>query len=569
MSHSIDSTSAYCKAFRDRLTSTAVADAERPAVDGLCGRVLRGVRARDFERLSAEDPSWKRVVFVIGPDGLGGLLRTSSDWDAGLLLGFDPEWMRSKVAEGVRFKLCVFPQRTDAAHPLGVLATWDGVFSTVESLYPEVAQYVRVHEAEVRRRSVDELDIDGEMRRVARMSYAERRAHEGFITPQRLLSGPLPPSLARVRAFLYHTLGLNVNFSGDGFSSDADGRHRCREYLCPNSSVADLRAEMIDMDIREPTPAIIPPDLPNAKALSAYPFDTVYGGSLIFAVDDNGEEVLKTQTGAQVMMAWEKPLMQQCVAALSLESHDDVLEIGYGLGYSAHAIQERNPRSHTIIECDPAVLKRARAFAAGRPGVTVVEGVWQGVISSIGCYSAVFFDDFPLAGAGDVAAGGAGASSAPSGGAATSSRWHDFIDACLRTGTIAVGSRITGYLAHRIDLERPGLDVTMEDCPVDVSPLCGYFAGTTAVIPVVRVREDPRLVASVVQRLDGAAPTSRAVSDADMAATSLHADSDSDSAEAVPKETTRERAERLAALRARRDSARAAASSAGAESSHK
>merc|ERR1740130_545579 len=89
---------------------------------------------------------------------------------------------------------------------------------------------------------------------------------------------------------------------------------------------------------------------------------------LVFTTDTNGEELLCVQDNVnlnasgvwdmeankQVMMAWEKDYMCACVDALKITKGDSVLEIGFGCGFSANQVQSYRPRSHTIIECDPA-----------------------------------------------------------------------------------------------------------------------------------------------------------------------------------------------------------------------
>ena len=50
----------------------------------------------------------------------------------------------------------------------------------------------------------------------------------------------------------------------------------------------------------------------------------------------------------QVMMEWEKPYMNKLIKHLEPKGH--VLEIGFGLGYSANRIQKYDIKSHTIIE---------------------------------------------------------------------------------------------------------------------------------------------------------------------------------------------------------------------------
>lgn len=140
----------------------------------------------------------------------------------------------------------------------------------------------------------------------------------------------------------------------------------------------------------------------------------------------------------QVMMRWEKPYMEALVRALSLSERDDVLEIGFGLGYSAAAIQAAWPRSHTIIECDRTVLDElATPFIQNHHGgegraVRVIDGTWQEVLARIpdGHFDAVFFDDFPLASNGhDIPMYG---------------RWIDFLRRVLPK--TRVGCRVTGYL---------------------------------------------------------------------------------------------------------------------------
>lgn len=93
-----------------------------------------------------------------------------------------------------------------------------------------------------------------------------------------------------------------------------------------------------------------------------------------------------------VMMRWEKPYMEACVEALGVRVDDDVLEVGYGLGFSARAIRARTPRSHVVVECDDAVLARARQESSSW---TLVASTWQRYLArppSDRRFSAVFFD---------------------------------------------------------------------------------------------------------------------------------------------------------------------------------
>jgi predicted O-methyltransferase YrrM len=113
-----------------------------------------------------------------------------------------------------------------------------------------------------------------------------------------------------------------------------------------------------------------------------------------FAKDCDGLEMLVKDGKFQVMMEWEKPYMEACIDAL--EPFGDVLEVGFGCGYSATHIQTYHPKSHTIIEYHPVVAERARTWAKDYPNVSIVEGTWQNALDALGVFDCLFFDDYPL-----------------------------------------------------------------------------------------------------------------------------------------------------------------------------
>lgn len=117
-----------------------------------------------------------------------------------------------------------------------------------------------------------------------------------------------------------------------------------------------------------------------------------------FGVDEFGHEILLKDGEFQVMMEWEKPYMEACIDAL--KPSGDVLEVGFGCGYSSTRIQHYQPKSHTIIEYHPEVAKRARKWAENYPNVTIVEETWQNALDNseqpLGIFDTIFFDDYPL-----------------------------------------------------------------------------------------------------------------------------------------------------------------------------
>jgi len=96
----------------------------------------------------------------------------------------------------------------------------------------------------------------------------------------------------------------------------------------------------------------------------------------------------------KVMMEWEKPYMEALINRL--QPSGDVLEVGFGLGYSASQIQKYNIKSHTIIESNLDVLIKAKEWAKKQPNkVIIIEGDWQKTLSSLGKFDSFFFDDAP------------------------------------------------------------------------------------------------------------------------------------------------------------------------------
>ena len=117
-------------------------------------------------------------------------------------------------------------------------------------------------------------------------------------------------------------------------------------------------------------------------------------------VEGDGMNTMLRIGELQVMQEWERPAME--VIAGMCKPNDRVLELGYGLGIAAQAIQKRRPRLHVIVEANKAVASRARGdlaspIAEGR--ADVVEGFWEETVdaySARGPYEVIVFDTFPL-----------------------------------------------------------------------------------------------------------------------------------------------------------------------------
>jgi guanidinoacetate N-methyltransferase len=113
-----------------------------------------------------------------------------------------------------------------------------------------------------------------------------------------------------------------------------------------------------------------------------------------YKIDKYGKEILLKDNKHQVMMEWEKPYMETCID--KLQPKGDVLEIGFGMGYSATQIQKYKPKSHTIIEMDSMVIKRLKEWSKDYDNIIIIEGTWQSQMKNLGTFDEIFFDDFPL-----------------------------------------------------------------------------------------------------------------------------------------------------------------------------
>ena len=85
---------------------------------------------------------------------------------------------------------------------------------------------------------------------------------------------------------------------------------------------------------------------------------------LLYSKDICGNDILQDESGKhQVMMEWEKPYMEKCIEYL--DPNGSVLEIGFGLGYSATKLCSfPNVTSYSVIECCPEVWTKFDEFKA-------------------------------------------------------------------------------------------------------------------------------------------------------------------------------------------------------------
>lgn len=87
------------------------------------------------------------------------------------------------------------------------------------------------------------------------------------------------------------------------------------------------------------------------------------------------EDRILDETGAEVMMSWETPMMKKH-AEIVTENGGDILEIGFGMGICSNFIQKHNVKSHTIIEIHDEVFEKLIEWSKDKPNVIPIKGDW-------------------------------------------------------------------------------------------------------------------------------------------------------------------------------------------------
>jgi hypothetical protein len=90
-------------------------------------------------------------------------------------------------------------------------------------------------------------------------------------------------------------------------------------------------------------------------------------------LDITGDYVINPESGDQIMMSWEHPIMKTHADIVTMNG-GDILEVGFGLGISATYIQEHDIDSHDIIEINDMVFENAKKWAEKYPKSNLIQG---------------------------------------------------------------------------------------------------------------------------------------------------------------------------------------------------
>jgi hypothetical protein len=121
---------------------------------------------------------------------------------------------------------------------------------------------------------------------------------------------------------------------------------------------------------------------------------------LIYKKDEYGKDILcDNEFNHQIMMEWEKTYMEKSIEML--RPYGKVLEIGFGMGYSASKICDyKEVLEYNVIECSPIVWKRFEEFKnkikIERPElkINLIQGRWEDVLHTTEKFDCIYFDDY-------------------------------------------------------------------------------------------------------------------------------------------------------------------------------
>lgn len=213
-------------------------------VDGLYGRLIRGRAGRpdDFEMLSLDAD--RRIVMLLGSDGLGRLLGLSG-FEMLMAVGATEQHIRWHIGVGDSYKLVVFRSRREWP-----LADWDGALKVAGMVYPGLAEVLAGYARALKLTPFAQIEEDSGLSFHDIDVAGPEDPH--FMTAERLLAIARTgrPTLAQVRAFLYFTMRLREYYAGDGYTADVSGSRGMKEYFALNTPLNLLgKYAIMDVDV--------------------------------------------------------------------------------------------------------------------------------------------------------------------------------------------------------------------------------------------------------------------------------------------------------------------------------
>ena len=196
-----------------------------------------------------------------------------------------------------------------------------------------------------------------------------------------------------------------------------------------------------------------------------------------YTTDIYGKDILlQNGKNEQVMMEWEIPYMNALIDNVK-PTNMDVLEIGYGMGYSSKRVQSYNPKSHTVIERDKTVIKRAKEDGLN---IDIIEDMWQNALHKLDKFDFIFMDDHSYEDWDDEIEK-----------AIDCNRHNLFVDMC-RYNHLNPGGMVSFYFNGEVFnsdkfVFNRDVEYTESSIDIDIPDNCSYKKNKKCIIPLIKI----------------------------------------------------------------------------------
>lgn len=201
---------------------------------------------------------------------------------------------------------------------------------------------------------------------------------------------------------------------------------------------------------------------------------------LLYKLDKCGKQLLCNEDEShQIMMEWEKPYMEKSIEVLN--PFGKVLEIGFGMGYSAAKICSfESVKEYNVIECMPIVWEKFEQFKSEqqliRPDLkmNLIKGRWEDVLQTTEEFNCIYFDDYILNAEMQI-------------NMSEMNRFSIFLCKVLLKHSM-IGTRISCYSnVNCVEIYKNVNCINVEciEYKIDVPKNCRYAKGDTMYIPIL------------------------------------------------------------------------------------
>ncbi len=196
-----------------------------------------------------------------------------------------------------------------------------------------------------------------------------------------------------------------------------------------------------------------------------------------YVKDENGSDLLTDSENVhQIMMEWEKPYMEKSIEVLN--PFGKVLEIGFGMGYSATEICKNiNVTEYTVIECKPNVWNKFEEWKVNERKdlkINLIKGRWEDVLETVDKFDCIYFDDYSTE------------------GTAPATRINNFTYNIIKYH-LKIGSKFTFFCTGNYNIFEnvKCLQYEYNDFNIKIPKNCKYASGDKMYIPVYTLLSDP------------------------------------------------------------------------------